>query len=233
MATPSISLGTSEVTPLELTAAYVPFSNGGRGVIPFVIRRIVTARGKLIYQRTGSGLGQVIDPGHVGMMNSMLADTILSGTGRNAALDGWPAAGKTGTSQDFRDAWFIGYTGALTAGVWFGNDDNKPTKKATGGSLPAETWHAFMSAALDGLSVADLPGNYRYGTPANAAYGAGQAYPSGGAPMVLAPGADDGRVASAPEAPRAGPVPPGNVGGGNGRAPDRTLDGFFQRLFGG
>ena len=235
MATPSIALGTSEVTPLELTAAYVPFSNGGRGVIPFAIRRIVTARGRLIYQRTGSGPGQVIDPAYVGMMNSMLAETVKTGTGRNAALDGWPAAGKTGTSQDFRDAWFIGYTGALTAGVWFGNDDNKPTKHATGGSLPAETWHAFMSRALDGLSVADLPGNYRYGDPTNTAYSGQPAYygndgTAEGAPMMLSPGAGGGPVANAQGAPQGGPVPPGMIGE---QRNDGPITGFLQSLFGG
>ena len=116
MATPSISLGTSEVTPLELTAAYVPFSNGGRGVIPHVIRRITTTKGKVLYERTGSGPGQVIAPMYVGMMNAMLEQTLLVGTAKAAQIPGWPAAGKTGTSQDYRDAWFVGYTADLTAG---------------------------------------------------------------------------------------------------------------------
>ena len=158
--TPSIALGTSEVSPLELTAAYVPFSNGGRGVIPHVIRRIETAHGEVLYERSGSGLGQVIDPTQVGMMNAMLADTLIRGTGKKAQIAGWPAAGKTGTSQDFRDAWFIGYTGVLTAGVWFGNDDNSPTDRASGGNIPTTTWQRFMTEALDGVVVADLPGAY-------------------------------------------------------------------------
>ena len=101
METPSIALGTSEVTPLELTAAFVPFSNGGRGVIPHVIRRITTSEGEVLYQRTGSGPGQVIDPVQVGMMNAMLTEQLIRGTGRRAQIAGWPAAGKTGTSQDF------------------------------------------------------------------------------------------------------------------------------------
>ena len=78
------------------------------------------------------------------------------GTGSKAEIAGWPAAGKTGTSQDFRDAWFIGYTGALTAGVWFGNDDDKPTKKASGSNLPAIAWNRFMTGALAGLAVAEI-----------------------------------------------------------------------------
>ncbi len=161
MATPSIALGTSEVTPLELTAAFVPFSNGGRGVIPHVIDRITTAGGDILYERTGGGPGQVIDPVRVGMMNAMLRETLVTGTGRSAEIAGWPAAGKTGTSQDFRDAWFIGYTRVLTAGVWFGNDNNKPSKRATGGSLPAIAWNRFMTEALSGVPVVALPGDYR------------------------------------------------------------------------
>jgi penicillin-binding protein 1A len=161
MATPSIALGTSEVTPLELTAAFVPFANGGRGVIPHVVDRITTAGGDILYERAGSGPGQVIDPVRVGMMNAMLRETLVSGTGRSAEIAGWPAAGKTGTSQDFRDAWFIGYTRVLTAGVWLGNDNNKPTKRTTGGTLPALAWNRFMSEALSGVPVVALPGDYR------------------------------------------------------------------------
>jgi penicillin-binding protein 1A len=194
-ATPSIALGTSEVTPLEMTAAFVPFSNGGRGVIPYAIRRITTARGKVLYQRSGSGPGQVIDPACLGMMNSMMQATLTVGTGRAAQLPGWPAAGKTGTSQDFRDAWFIGYTAALTAGVWFGNDDGKPTKKASGSNLPATTWQRFMVEALEGVPIAALPGNYRYGDRANFTSAARQPIPpelfategEAGEPLVITP----------------------------------------------
>ena len=167
MATPSIALGTSEVSPLELTAAFVPFANGGRGVIPHVIDRITTAGGDILYERMGGGHGQIVDPVHVAMMNSMLGETLTTGTGRSAALPGWPAAGKTGTSQDFRDAWFIGYTRVLTAGVWFGNDDNTPTRRATGGGPSAAAWQRFMTEALSGLPVVALPGGYRLNDPRN------------------------------------------------------------------
>src|SRR5207253_4665790 len=92
------------------------------------------------------------------MMNDMLQETLLTGTGRKADIPGWPAAGKTGTSQDFRDAWFVGYTGQLVAGVWLGNDDNSPTRKVTGGGMPAEIWSRFMRAAHQGIPVAVLPG---------------------------------------------------------------------------
>ena len=155
----SIALGTSEVTPLEIAGAYVPFSNGGYGVLPHVIRRIKTVDGKTLYSRSGDGRGRVIDRRLVGEMNMMMSETLLTGTGRKARLEsGRPAGGKTGTSQDFRDAWFIGYTGNLTTAVWFGNDDNSPTRKATGGGLPATVWKEVMDAAHEGLPVADLPG---------------------------------------------------------------------------
>jgi penicillin-binding protein 1A len=155
----SLALGTSEVTPLEIASAYVPFSNGGYGVLPHVVRRIRTVEGKTLYSRAGDGRGRVVERRTVGNMNLMMSETLLTGTGRKARLDsGRPAGGKTGTSQDFRDAWFIGYTGNLTTAVWFGNDDNSPTKKATGGSLPAGVWKNVMDKAHQDLPAADLPG---------------------------------------------------------------------------
>src|SRR6202012_3247569 len=90
-------------------------------------------------------------------MNVMMEETLISGTARKAEIPGWQAAGKTGTSQDFRDAWFIGYTANLVTGVWLGNDDNSPTKKATGGGLPGEVWTRFMKDAHQGWPVVPLP----------------------------------------------------------------------------
>src|SRR5438552_13207979 len=136
----SIALGTSEVSLTELVGAYAPFANGGQGVTPHVETKIRTSEGKVLYARLPDQLGQVIEPRHVAMMNSMMQETLLSGTARKAETPGWTAAGKNGTSQDFRDAWFIGYTSNLVTGVWLGNDDNSPTKKATGGGLPVEVW---------------------------------------------------------------------------------------------
>jgi penicillin-binding protein 1A len=92
------------------------------------------------------------------MMNTMMHETLVSGTARSASLPGWQAAGKTGTTEDFRDAWFIGYTSHLVTGVWLGNDDNSPTKKAVGGGLPVEIWSRFMRAAHQGVAPAVLPG---------------------------------------------------------------------------
>jgi len=158
----SIALGTSEVTPLELVTAYAPFANGGIGVQPHIITRVKTASGKTLYQRKGSTFGRVIEPQYVAMMNTMMQETLTTGTARKAELPGWQAAGKTGTSQDFRDAWFIGYTGRLVTGVWLGNDDASPTKKASGGNLPVEIWSRYMSIALKGTPVAGLPaGSWR------------------------------------------------------------------------
>jgi penicillin-binding protein 1A len=153
----SIALGTSEVSPLELTGAYAPFANGGMAVTPHVVERVRAASGKLLYQHEPDNLGRIVEPEYVGMMNSMMQETLLSGTARKADLAGWPAAGKTGTSQDFRDAWFIGFTGHLVAGVWLGNDDSSPTKKITGGGLPVEVWSRFMKAAHQGVPVIGLP----------------------------------------------------------------------------
>lgn len=153
----SIALGTSEVSVIELVGAFAPFSNGGLGVSPHVVTRIRSNEGKVLYARQRDELNQVIEPRHVAMMNTMMQETLLSGTARKAELPGWMAAGKTGTSQDFRDAWFIGYTANLVTGVWLGNDDNSPTKKATGGGLPVEVWTRFMRAAHQGVPVASLP----------------------------------------------------------------------------
>ncbi len=154
----SIALGTSEVSVLELVSAYAPFANGGIAAIPHVVKRVRNAHsGKTIYARNLTTLGRVVDARYVAMMNAMMHETVASGTARKADLPGWTAAGKTGTSQDFRDAWFIGYTSQLVTGVWLGNDDNTPTRKATGGGLPVEIWSQFMKAALRGKPPADLP----------------------------------------------------------------------------
>jgi penicillin-binding protein 1A len=169
----SIALGTSEVTPLELVGAYAAFSNGGKGVIPYVIAEVKNAKGKILYRRAEGGLGQVIEPSAVAAMNAMMRETFVSGTARSGVIPGWDTAGKTGTSQDFRDAWFVGYTATLVAGVWFGNDDGEPTKRASGGNLPVETWARFMKTALAGQRPAPLPGGgVRRETPVAAVPGA-------------------------------------------------------------
>jgi penicillin-binding protein 1A len=152
----SIALGTDEVNLLELVSAYAPFANGGIGVWPYGIAEIRDSGGNVVFRRAGSGPGRVVSPELEGAMNEMLIGVIDHGTGRGAALPR-PAAGKTGTTQDYRDAWFVGYTADLVAGVWLGNDDDKPMNKVTGGSLPARTWRGFMLAATRWMPVKPLP----------------------------------------------------------------------------
>ena len=158
----SIALGTSEVTPLEMVGAYGAFANGGTGVIPYVIASVKGADGKVLYRREAGGLGRVIDPNAVGMMNAMMHETFVIGTAKKGDIPGWDLAGKTGTSQDFRDAWFIGYSGSLVTGVWLGNDDGEPTKKASGGNLPVDIWKTYMTTALKGQTPVPLPGLNRW-----------------------------------------------------------------------
>jgi penicillin-binding protein 1A len=166
----SIALGTSEVSPLELVGAYVPFANGGFAASPHIVDRIRTVDGnKLLYARAQDASDRVIEPRSVAMMNTMMEQTLISGTARKADIPGWTAAGKTGTSQDFRDAWFIGYTAKLVTGVWLGNDDNTPTRKATGGGLPVEVWTRFMRAAHQDMRPEPIPGTRQGGFLPNVA----------------------------------------------------------------
>ncbi len=146
--TPSVALGVSEVTLLELTGAFAPFANGGARITPYGILEVRTASGRLLYQRPDTAAFQVIGPREYDLMNDMLADALNNGTGSKARLNHYPAAGKTGTSQDYRDGWFIGYTSQLVTGIWFGNDNGASMKAVTGGGLPARTWKVFMDEAL-------------------------------------------------------------------------------------
>ncbi len=161
----SIALGTSEVSLVELTSAYAPFMNGGYKATPHIIRRISTVEGRVLYENTYDNPPRVLQPEIVAMMNGMMTRVITEGTGKNAKIPGWEAAGKSGTTQSFRDALFVGYTSNLTTGVWFGNDDGKSMKKVTGGGLPAKAWSRFMIAAHDGLSPSPLFGTTGGGLP--------------------------------------------------------------------
>ncbi len=153
----SISLGTEEVSLLELTNAYVPFANGGFGVIPHAVLEIKSRDGEVLYQRKGGGAGQVMASRDVGNMNDMLSETMRSGTGRGARLAQRESAGKSGTSQSFRDAWFVGYTADLVTGVWVGNDDSSPMNRVTGGGLPARIWKSYMTPAAEAYQASPLP----------------------------------------------------------------------------
>jgi penicillin-binding protein 1A len=157
-ANPSIALGTSEVSLIELVSAIVPFANGGMASAPHVVEEVRAKDGTILYRREAKELGRVVEPRYVAMMNAMMQETLLTGTARAAQLPGWPAAGKTGTSQDFRDAWFVGYTAHLVTGVWLGNDDSSATRKASGAGLPVEIWSRVMRSGHRGIAVASLPG---------------------------------------------------------------------------
>ena len=154
---PALALGASEVTLLELTAAYAPFANGGDAVVPHGILEVRTRSGRSLYRRSGSSLGRVVDSRHLRDINAMLSDTLKSGTGRAARLGDRAVAGKTGTSQKYRDGWFVGYTADLVAGVWLGNDNDTPTKRVTGGQLPATLWKTFMQQASTGRPSRAFP----------------------------------------------------------------------------
>nr|WP_295466721.1 transglycosylase domain-containing protein [Mesorhizobium sp.] len=235
----SIALGTSEVTPLELTAAFVPFANGGYRPEVHFISRVTDINGKVLYQYQADSPSRVVKPEIVGMMNRMMTETLAIGTARKAAF-GWPAAGKTGTSQQSRDAWFVGYTSNLTTGVWFGNDDGKPTKNITGGSLPSIAWKAFMTAAHEGVPVRQLPGIDLY-TPTSPPVQGEEAVAGGTTLPVARPAANVGNTAAPemaggvnprPDVGTSGdkvssikrPIPPGEVGGKTIRRDKSILD---------
>ncbi len=155
---PSIALGTAEVTLLELTGAYTPFANGGQGVLPHIITRVRNGDGKVLYERQRSTIGQVVALQYVAAMNDMMNAVVTRGTGKQAAIDGQVVAGKTGTTQSYRDAWFIGYTAHYVGGVWIGNDNGTRMKKVTGGTLPAKLWHEIMAYAHRDKAPLALPG---------------------------------------------------------------------------
>jgi penicillin-binding protein 1A len=140
---PTISLGTSEVTPLELTAAYATIANGGEPVIPYAILEIKNENDETLYKRYSSGLGSVISKEGIDQIKTVLREVVEKGTGKNADVRK-NIYGKTGTSQNFRDAWFVGFDDEYVVGVWIGNDDNSATDKITGGSLPTELFARVM-----------------------------------------------------------------------------------------
>jgi penicillin-binding protein 1A len=152
----SLALGTSEVTLLELTGAYGVLARGGRALEPYLIRRVRQASGKVLFERQPESGKVVVAPIIAGTLTDMLTSVVGSGTGRRAALTDHACAGKTGTSQDFRDAWFVGYSAQFVAGVWVGNDDGRPMRKVVGGSLPARLWHDVMTVAHEGLPARAL-----------------------------------------------------------------------------
>ncbi|MGV8996383.1 MAG: transglycosylase domain-containing protein [Parvibaculaceae bacterium] len=153
----SIALGSSEVTLMELTSAYSIFNNDGKRAVPFGIVEIISMDGETLYENRPAAY-KVTEPRYAQEMNFMMHQVMTTGTGVRAALSDRTTAGKTGTSQDYRDAWFIGYTGNEIAGFWFGNDDNHPTGRASGGNFAAPAWHNYMVVAQKGVPPVVLAG---------------------------------------------------------------------------
>jgi penicillin-binding protein 1A len=154
---PSLALGTSDVTPLEMTAAYASFATLGHKVTPYLVREIRSSNGTVLYRRPPNNDPQVFSQSVALEMNDLLWQVVQEGTGRAAAVPGHDVAGKTGTSADYRDAWFIGFSPEIVTGVWVGNDDNTPMNKVTGGLLPAQIWNGYMRIALQNRPATMLP----------------------------------------------------------------------------
>ncbi|MGF1623367.1 MAG: penicillin-binding transpeptidase domain-containing protein, partial [Alphaproteobacteria bacterium] len=146
--TPALALGAGEVHLIELTGAFAAFANGGFAVQPYGITEIRTAGGAVLFRQASGRLSRQVGDADVSAMNEMLRAVVGEGSGRAASLPGVAVAGKTGTSSDYRDAWFIGFAGEVVLGVWLGNDDNSPMRAVTGGGLPAELWREIMVRAL-------------------------------------------------------------------------------------
>lgn len=155
---PSIALGSMEVTLLEMTQAFSTFMREGQRLDGFLVDRAENSKGDVLYQRPTVNPLQVYDPENSHTMNGMLGRVVQTGTGTHARLADRDVAGKTGTSQDWRDAWFIGYTADFTTGVWVGYDDFAPMPHITGGGAPAEIWASYMRVAERGIDPSPLPG---------------------------------------------------------------------------
>jgi penicillin-binding protein 1A len=159
--TPSLPIGADEVTLLEHTVAYATFPNQGKAVQPHAILEVRSGTGDTIWRwdRDESNKPtQAIPPQVAADMAMMMNHVVEEGTAKRAMLDGIKAAGKTGTTNSYRDAWFVGYTGNFVCGVWYGNDDYSPLNRMTGGSLPAQTWHEIMAYAHQGIELKQIAG---------------------------------------------------------------------------
>jgi penicillin-binding protein 1A len=180
----SLPIGAAEVTVLDHTGAYATFPNLGKAVTPHAVLEIRTPSGPSLWRwdRDGQKPRQVISPQVATEMIYMMNKVVEEGTGKRAMLDGIRTAGKTGTTNAYRDAWFMGYTGNFVCGIWFGNDDFAPTNRMTGGSLPAMTWHDIMTYAHQGIELKNLPG-----LPAEPAPQVEAETTSGGAEMPARP----------------------------------------------
>ncbi|MFQ3614017.1 MAG: PBP1A family penicillin-binding protein [Cyanobacteriota bacterium] len=160
------ALGSASISPLEMAASYAVFANGGHALEPTLLAQVVDRNGQILFEAKPS-LEQVLDPWSVAVLNQILKGVVTGGTGTAARLDdGRPVAGKTGTTSDFRDAWFIGYVPQLSTAIWIGNDDNSPMLAGTaGGAFVAPTWKRFMTEALEGIPAQDFPSPNQFARP--------------------------------------------------------------------
>jgi penicillin-binding protein 1A len=156
----SMALGDTGIAPIEHTGAYATFANHGKLAKPYAILEAFNSKGELVYsrERDEPPAPQIVEPRVAEQMNQMMQLVVTEGTGRRAMLDITHAVGKTGTSSSYRDAWFMGFTGRYVTGVWIGNDDFRPMRNVTGGSLPAAAWHSFMSVAHTSPNIPTIPG---------------------------------------------------------------------------
>ncbi len=155
---PSIALGSVEVTLWDMTRAFSVFMDDGRSVDPYIVQRVTNAAGEVLYERPAYNAPRVLNQDVVARMNGMMGAVVLRGTGTAANLGDRDVAGKTGTSSDWRDAWFIGYTADYTAGVWVGHDNFTSMGRTTGGTIPAQIWNDTMRVAHRGVEPHPLPG---------------------------------------------------------------------------
>jgi penicillin-binding protein 1A len=154
-----LPIGAAEVTPIDMAASYAVFANGGKRAEPYAAWEVRNSSGEIIYRHDrDTPPKQVLEPRVVTDMNFMLNKVVTEGTGKRAAIEGVPVAGKTGTTNAYKDAWFVGFTGNLVASVWYGNDDSRPMNNMTGGTLPAQTWHEVMNVAHQNLEIRPIPG---------------------------------------------------------------------------
>lgn len=160
---PSIALGSQETSLWELVRAYGVFQSGGYRMEPYLIARVTDSRGQVYFEHPVSERERVYPEDLAAEMNAMMMRVVNAsfGTGGRARIPGWTVAGKTGTSQESRDAWFVGFTAAYVCGVWVGNDDDSPMKRVTGGGLPAELWADIMKVAHEGKKPEALFGANR------------------------------------------------------------------------
>ncbi len=192
----SMALGDGGMTVLEHTGAYAAFAHGGKLSRPYGVLELFNSKGELVYsrERDEPAAPQVVAPRVAEQMNQMLQLVVTDGTGKRAALDFTHVAGKTGTSSSYRDAWFVGYTGQLVAGVWMGNDDFRPMHNVTGGLLPAQAWHSFMSVAHSNMNIPAIPGLTPHPTQVEEQQRLAELKKSD--PAAAAAGANDGKKSS-------------------------------------